>query len=1050
MRPLTTLSRLGLLGAWVLSLAILTGPATPAFGRQEDREAQAAEIQKQIEELSRKLQELLEPESETPEPEPEPVVDPKWVGPLQWREIGPAAMGGRIVALAVCEDDPSTFWMATASGGLLKTTNNGITFEHQFDKERTVSIGDVAVAPSDKSIVWIGTGEQNPRNSVSYGDGVYKSTDGGKTWTNMGLRDSFQIGRIKIHPEDPNIVYVGALGRLYGPNEERGLFKTTDGGESWKNVLELDDRTGVIDVQMHPEDPETLLVAAYERQRDEFDVGDPAVKYGEKSGIYKTTDGGQNWNRMTEGLPTVKLGRIGLDYYRKNPDVIFALVESEENGKGTQLPEDQRPAYMGIQGEDIAGRAGLNVITPEGPAAAAGLKAGDLVTEIEGEEIKSYEDLIAQIRNRFAGNTMKLKVERDEEEIEVELTLGERPTEGGSQRPYVAHLGGQRENVQDDQGDDGFQTGGVYRSEDGGESWTRINSLNPRPMYFSQIRVDPSDEKYVYVLGIALHRSEDGGKTFRNDGGRGVHADGHALWIDPKDGRHMIVGTDGGTYFTYDRTAHWDHLNHMALGQFYHVAIDNRRLYNAYGGLQDNGTWGGPTATRSGSGPVNEDWLRIGGGDGFQCQVDANDPDQIYYTSQYGNLQRLNLRTGERASIRPQAARGQRFRWNWNTPFRLSNHNSKIYYAAGNYVFKSLDRGNDAKIISPEITRTNRGSATAFGESPVDPDILYVGTDDGLLWVTRNGGQDWIDVTEALGLPGPRGISTIEPSRYEPGSCYVAVDGHRNDDDNPYLFVTNDYGQSWESISANLPWGSTRCLREDVKNQDLLYCGTEFGIWFSVDRGQSWQQLNNNLPTVAIHEIAVHPTAGEIVVATHGRSLWVLDVVPLRQWTEEVIAAKAHLYNPLPAVRWLREPGRGGTNRRFVGRNPSSGAQVYYSIAEGVERVSLKVVDAAGQTLRELRSTRAPGLHRVAWDLTRTPPGRSGGGAVRGRVQGIPVPPGTYGLVLNVDGEEFTRTVRVESDPISPVSEVILADEEWTGIFGVEDQAATIKIDLLD
>ncbi len=1050
MKHRTTRSQAILLGALLFGLATIAGSWTTAQARQDDREGQIAEIQQQIEELTKKLQELQQPEPEPePEAEPEPVVDPKWVETLQWREIGPAAMGGRIVALAVCEDDPSTFWMATASGGLLKTSNNGITFEHQFDKERTVSIGDVAVAPSDKSIVWVGTGEQNPRNSVSYGDGVYKSTDGGKTWKNMGLKDSFQIGRIKIHPEDPNIVYVGALGRLYGPNEERGLFKTTNGGESWEKVLYIDDQTGVIDVQMHPKDPDTLLVASYERKREEFDVGDPAVKYSEQSGIHKTTDGGKTWKRLTEGLPTVKLGRIGLDYYRKNPDVIFALVESEENGKGEEVPEHQRPAYMGIQGEDIAGRAGLNVITPDGPAAAAGLKTGDLVKEVEGEEIKSYEDLIAQIRKRFAGNTMKMKVERDEEEIEVELTLGQRPTEGGSQRPYVAHLGGQRENVQNDQGESGFQTGGVYRSEDGGESWTRVNSLNPRPMYFSQIRVDPSDENYVYVLGIAYHRSSDGGKTFRNDGGRGVHADGHALWIDPKDGRHMIVGTDGGTYFTYDRTANWDHLNHMALGQFYHVAIDNRRLYNAYGGLQDNGTWGGPTATRSGSGPVNEDWLRIGGGDGFQCQVDANDPDQIYYTSQYGNLQRLNLRTGERASIRPQAARGQRFRWNWNSPFRLSSHNSKIYYAAGNYVFKSLDRGNDAKVISPEITRTDRGSATAFGESPVDPDVLYVGTDDGLLWVTRNGGQDWNDVTEALGLPGPRGISTIEPSQYEAGRCYVAIDGHRNDDDNPYLFVSNDYGQSWESITANLPWGSTRCLREDAKNQDLLYCGTEFGIWFSVDRGNTWQQLNNNLPTVAIHEIAVHPTAGEIVVATHGRSLWVLDVVPLRQLTEEVIAAKAHLYSPLPAVRWLREPGRGGTNRRFVGRNPASGAQVYYSIGEEAERVNLKVVDAAGQTLRELRSTREPGLHRVTWDLTRIPPGRTGG-SVRGRVQGVPVPPGTYGLILNVDGEEFTRTVRVESDPIAPVSEVILADEEWTGIFGVEDQAATIKIDLLD
>jgi len=1017
----------------------LAPPASAAYWQEEERDERLDAIQRQLETLTQQVEELraalAEQEAEgaeEPESADEPpalAVDPSWIEALDWRSIGPAAMGGRIVALAVYEADPSIYWVATASGGLLKTSNNGVTFEHQFDHENTVSIGDVAVAPSDPEIVWVGTGENNPRNSVSYGDGVYKSTDGGKTWEHMGLKESFQIGRIAIHPEDPEVVYVGALGRLYGPNEQRGLFKTTDGGESWEKILYVDENTGVIDVQMHPEDPETLIVATYERRRDEFDVGDPAVKYGEGSAIYKTTDGGESFEKLTEGLPTGKLGRVGIDYYRANPDVVFAIVEAEDIGKGPKPDEDEKqPALMGIQGENGDPGAKLNTVTDGGPSDEAGLEAGDIVIEMEGNEIETYQDLIDIIRDHYAGDTVPLKVKRGEETLEFELTFGARPTGGRDpERPFGARLGGQQANKQDEQGDEGFEYGGVYKSTDGGDSWTRVNSLNPRPMYFSQIRVDPSDENYVYVLGIALHVSKDGGKEFSADGGRGVHADHHAMWIDPNDGRHILLGCDGGVYQSYDRCGNWDHLNQTALGQFYHVAVGPRRMYYAYGGLQDNGTWGGPAATRNGQGPVNEDWLRIGGGDGFKVRVDPENPNLIYYTSQYGNLQRRDLETGQGASIRPPRERGRDDRYNWNTPFLLSHHNPKIYYAAGNYVFKSLDRGEDMKIISPEITRTDRGSALALNESPIDPDVLYVGTDDGKLWVTTDGGQEWKDVTEALDLPGPRGINTIEPSKFEAGRCYVAVDGHRNDDDTPYLFVTEDYGESWTNISANLPWGTTRCLREDIENPDLLFCGTEFATWFSIDRGNSWQKLNgDDLPTVAIHEIAIHPTAGEIVVGTHGRSLWALDVTPLRELTEEVLEAEAHLYETLPAVRWKNEPSRGGTNRKFYGENPDRGAVIHYSLTEEAEEVDLSIVDATGETVRNLRAPETEGLHRVVWDLAANPPEGQRGRRRRGR----PVPPGTYGILLNVDGETFRQTLRVERDPILPSDGVIAADED--------------------
>jgi photosystem II stability/assembly factor-like uncharacterized protein len=1071
-----TITALLAAGLW----ALLVPPAVSEEEKVKPKDQQIADIEKQITELNKKLADLKKTEAAAG-PSVGPALTAEWIKPLTWRGIGPANMGGRITAISVFEADPTTYWVATASGGLLKTTNNGVTFEHQFDHENTVSIGDVCVAPSDRNVVWVGTGENNPRNSASYGDGVYKSTDGGKTWKNMGLKAAFQVGKVAVHPKDPNTVYVGALGRLYGPNAERGLFKTTNGGESWDKVLYVDDKTGVIDIAMHPTEPDTLLVAMYERQRDGFDGNDPAKKWGPGAGLHKTTDGGKTWKKLTKGLPTCQLGRIGLDYYRKDPNVVYAIVESEKIGMGTP-PSD---VYAGLQGENAAGDgARLTQVVDGGPAAQAGLKTGDVVTALGDKSVKNWEDLAAAIRAAKVGDKVKVKATREGKEVDAELTLVRRPQQGGGRgagggggggfgagtgpslgligeavedtgiritqlleggsaekgglkegdvvtsiaghkvrsrsdlqeqlrdrkvgdkvkiqytregkpaeielalltrpaggfgddrpdasRPYGANLGGQRENVQDQQGPNSHEYGGVYKSTDGGESWTRVNSVNPRPMYFSCIRVDPSDSNHIYVVGVSLYRSRDGGKTFRSDV-RSVHSDHHALWIDPKDGRHMLIGTDGGFYVTYDRMANWDHLNHLALGQFYHVAVDPRPRYFAYGGLQDNGTWGGPTDSRRPTGPVNEDWVSVGGGDGFVCAVDPNDPDLIYYESQNGGMARRNLRTGEQATIRSRAPSGQRYRFNWKTPFLLSNHNSRIYYCAGNHVFRSLDRGNDLRAISPEITRTKQGSGSALAESPKNPNVLWAGTDDGNLWVTRDGGKEWVNLTDKVGLPGPRWVATIEASRYEEGRAYVCFDGHRSDDDDPHVYVTEDYGQTWKTLRGNLPWGSTRCLREDIKNQNLLYCGTEFGAWVSADRGTSWVKFNNNLPTVAVHEFAQHPTAGEIVAATHGRSLWLLDVTPLRQVNKEVLAAAAHLFQPKTAARHRTEPSHGGTTRRYAGQNPPNGAQLYYSLGAKAEKVSLKVVDYTGKTVRELASSGSPGLHRVVWNLDMAP-----------------------------------------------------------------------------
>ena len=626
-----------------------------------------------------------------------PTLSAEWVNnAVEWRSVGPANMSGRIPSMAVYEKDPCMWWAASASGGLLKTTNNGVTFEHQFDKEATVSIGDVQVYQKDPNILYVGTGEGNPRNSVSWGDGVYKSTDGGKTWKNIGLKKSFQIGRMAIHPDDPDTLYVGVLGRLWGPSEDRGLYKTTDGGKNWKKILYVDDKTGVIDLQMDPKNPDTLFVATYERKRDGFDGNDPEVKFGAGAGIYRTKDGGESFEKLSDGLPSVKMGRIGLSIYRKDSSYIYAVVESEKIGKA---PANM--AYGGFTGEDADVGAKLTRVTDGGPAAEAGLKTGDIVVAIDGKIIGGYDDLLKNVRGAKAGEKVKFTISRDRKTQDIEVTYGKRPTNqraGGraprgssGQAPFAQSLGGQNANLQDQQGEDGHEYGGIYRSKDGGDSWERINSLNPRPMYYSQIRVDPSDNNHIWVLGTSLYKSKDGGKTFTGDGaGGGVHVDHHSMWVDPRDGRHVILGNDGGIYVTWDRGKNWDHHNHVAIGQFYHVGIGPNKDYHVYGGLQDNGSWGGPARVRNDSGSTNNDWYRVGSGDGFIVLVDPKDKDQIYFESQNGAMGRIHLATGERGFIRPRAPRGTRYRFNWKTPFILSPHNSQLHYSAGNHVFRSV------------------------------------------------------------------------------------------------------------------------------------------------------------------------------------------------------------------------------------------------------------------------------------------------------------------------------------------------------------------------
>jgi photosystem II stability/assembly factor-like uncharacterized protein len=1124
--------RIRLVGACtVLALVVLTALAKPPAGVDPTIGKEIDELEQRLQKLQDRLKAIRQaaaPPAAAPMEQPPPHLDRLFT----WRPIGPANMGGRITSLAVFDADPTCYYVATASGGLLKTENNGSSFTHQFDRESTVSLGAVAVARTNRALVWAGTGEANPRNSVSFGDGVYRSTDGGKTWTNRGLKKSFQIGKIVIHPQNPDIVYVCALGRLYGPSEERGLYKTSDGGKNWQRIWFHDDKTGALDLVLSPTDPNVLLLAAWQRRRDEFDsflgtakpppAADhyaPATTHGPGSGLYRSTDGGKTWQKLTQGLPGAALGRIGLDWSRKDPRLVFAIVDSEKAGTGLapsdaylgvliqnspegvrisavqkdspaakaklakgdllvsldgkdlkkaddllvplqpRQPGDkiklgyrrgdktdialvtlgprpgtdkkgQKRGSLGVQIEDAEGGVMLTEVLEKGAADKAGLKVGDLLLTLDDVKLISSEVLVKALKGKIIGDRVKLGYQRGREKKVAAVTLDRLPTTPG--RPYEGALGGQAANIQDMQGPGGQDTGGIYRSTDAGQTWARVNSLDERPFYFSVVRCDPGDASTVYALGVSLYRSTDGGRTFSREGlTKGVHSDLHDLWIDPHDSRHLLLGTDGGVYVSYDRAASWEMLDHLALGQFYHVAVDARRPYRVYGGLQDNGSWAGPSQTLRPSGPANADYQVVQGGDGFVCRVDENDPDLVYSESQNGNMLRRNLRTGQIKPVRPRMKPGAgKFRFNWNTPFILSGHNPRIFYAAGNYVFRSLDRGEDLRIFSPEITRTPRGSATALAESPRDADVLWVGTDDGAVWLTRDGGKSWTNLSErfsSAGLPGPRWVASLEPSRVVSGRCYVVFDAHRSDDDAPYVFVTEDFGQTWKSLRANLPAGLTRVLREDRRNPDLLYLGTEFAVYASVNRGASWFKINGPaLPTVAVHEIAQPATADEIVAATHGRSLWVLDVTTLRQLRPEHWKGKADLFAPATVTRWQLDftheaMFRTGT-RHFVGQNPPRQATLDFVLAKQPDKLSLKVLDVYGNVVKDLdlSKEKEAGVHRIGWDLALGPAPKGKKGKFGPKGKGGPgrfAKPGTYRLVLDADGVQFVRALTVEADP---------------------------------
>jgi photosystem II stability/assembly factor-like uncharacterized protein len=849
-------------------------------------------------------------------------LDESFLANLEWRCIGPANMGGRIDDIAAVESDPHIIYAGTASGGVWKTTNNGVTWNPIFDNQTTSSIGDIAISSSNPDIIWVGTGEPNNRQSSSWGDGVYKSEDGGRTWKNMGLRDSNHIGRIVIHPTNPDVVYVAALGHLWGPNQERGLYKTVDGGKKWKNTKFIDENTGFVDVAMDPANPNTLYAAAYQRRRRGwgFNGGGPG------SGLYKSTDGGDNWFRLTNGLPEGNTGRIGIDIYHSDPKTVYAIIEHKQ--------------------------------------------------------------------------------------------------------------------------------GGVFRSDDKGFSWKKMSDTNPRPMYYSQIRIDPNNDQKIWVLGTFMHISEDGGKKFKRTIITEVHGDFHAMWINPKNSSHMILGSDGGIYFSYDKGKTWDFINSLPLGQFYEIGFDMRKPYHVYGGLQDNGMWGGPSATHYSQGITNNEWIMIGSGDGFYTQVDPEDYTTIYTESQLGYLQRYNLLTEESKSIRPLPANPDEiYRFNWNSPLLLSPHNPKTLYFGGNKLFVSENQGDTWKESIDLTTQQDRkklplmgilpdkntlskhdgivfyGTITTITESALKKGFLYVGTDDGNLQSSQDGGATWKNVMSKVpGVPKGTYVSRLVASRFSEGLAYATFDNHRNNDYKPYVYMTSNYGESWKSISSNLPeGGSVNVIREHHKNPNLLFVGTERGAYFSIDRGKRWINFNNRFPTVPVDDIAIHPRENDLIFGTHGRSIWILDdITPLEQLTKEVLASPIHLFDIRPSTISKLSFLKGYIgNKTFIAPNPPYGALISYYLKEDAKKdVKIVINDGKGKTIKEFLGPKKAGINRINWELNygRTEKFRERRKSRYYRPFGVPVLPGEYKVTLRVEDQEMTKTARVEGDPRIEIS----------------------------
>ena len=860
-------------------------------------------------------------------------VDSATLAAFKWRLVGPTNTMGRVADIAAIPSPSKTFFVATAAGGIWKTTNNGTTFRPVFDDQRVISMGAMAIAPSDTMQVWAGSGEQNSRNSISPGGGVYKSTDGGLTWKLMGLEKTQTVGRIVVHPTNPNIVYVAALGAIWNANKERGLYKTSDGGTTWELVKFISEKAGFVDVQLDPSNPDVVWAASYERVRGPWFL----KSGGPGSALWKSADAGRTWAEVKGGgFPETMKGRISVAIAASNPKVMYTMVEA-----------DSTPA---VPNEPARGARGAPAPAPVARTSPSGL----------------------------------------------------------------------------------------YRSEDGGATWTRTSSENVRPFYYSQVRVHPKNPDRVYWSSTPVKVSNDGGKTAMN-ATVGVHVDHHAMWIDPNDPDRMIVGNDGGIAVSFDQGGSYDVASVLPISQAYNVSFDMQVPYRVCTGLQDNGSWCGPSRRKQGA-ITNAMWATVAGGDGFVTQQDPTDPNTIYAESQGGNISRFNFATSERTSLvkpnwrprytqwedsvltdRPDTTapmnRDQRrrvedirtrqkadsvafdLRWNWNTPYIISAHNPQVLYFGANRVLKSTKRGEEMYPISPDLsyadaekirvsTRTTGGitadatGAETYGtivsvaESPSRPGIIFAGTDDGRVWVTKNDGGTWEELSRNFpALPPNAYVSEIEPSPHDSMTVFVTFDNHRVGDFTPYVYHSADFGKSFRSIAANLPTGGpdfAHVIRQDPVNPDLLFVGTDVGVFVSTNRGHSWQKFMTGLPTVPVNDLKIHPRDRELIAGTHGRSIWIVDIAALQQMKPAVASSESHLFVPKVAMQYGEQPYEGQSvgHQWFQAPSPQYGADIWYRLATaGSGQTRVAIQDVTGDTIRTLNGPSGVGLHRVVWDF---------------------------------------------------------------------------------
>lgn len=840
----------------------------------------------------------------------DPLASAKFNG-LKPRLIGPAVTSGRVVSFAIHPDNRDHYYVAAASGGVWKTTNAGTTWTPVFDNEGSYSIGYVALDPKNPHTVWVGTGENNSQRSVGYGDGVYRSDDAGKSWKKVGLENSEHIGKILIDPRDSRVVYVAAQGPLWGPGGDRGLYKTTDGGKSWKCVLSISENTGVTDVVMDARNPDVLIAAAYQRRRHVWTL----INGGPESALYKSTDGGATWNKLKSGLPSEEMGRIGLAVAPSQSDTVYAIIEAAD------------------------------------------------------------------------------------------------------------------------------KKGGIFRSTDFGVTWERRNEFDQQAQYYAHIVVDPKNAERVYVMNVYIMVSDDGGKTLRRLGERWKHVDSHCLWIDPTNPSFYRVGCDGGIYESSDRGANWRFLDNLPIAQFYDITADNNApFYHVYGGTQDNNTLGGPARTRSAHGITNADWFVTLGGDGFHCKVDPKDPNIVYSEYQYGGLARYDRRTGERVDIQPQPGQSEPpLRWNWDSPLVLSPHAPTRLYFAANKVFRSDDRGNSWKAVSDDLTRqldrdtlpvmgklwgpdavakhlstSFYGNLTALGESPKQEGLLYAGTDDGLIQVTETGGGKWRRLDRFPGVPERTYVSRLLPSQHEAHTVYAAFENHKNADFKPYLLKSKDAGRTWTSIAGDLPAnGPVLALAEDHLDPNLLFAGTEFGLFFTTNGGQKWVRLKGSFPTIAVRDLVIQKQMNDLVVGTFGRGIYVLDdYTPLRGLKLETLAQDCTLFPVREAFMYIPSRQYGLRGKAFLGEafytaeNPPFGATFTYHLKDTIQTrkqqrrdaekaatkkkadspypskdqlraeaeeeapaIIITVTDTSGTVVRTLTGPVTAGFHRVSWDL---------------------------------------------------------------------------------